>query len=108
MVISAWTLTELASVGSIKARTGAVSPAERATALGAFQRFVSAKLRIVEVEPADFRTATVLVEQSADLRAGDALHLAIARRIDARLATLDRRLGATAAVQGLSTLTLVS
>jgi hypothetical protein len=56
-VISAWTLTEMASVGGIKQRTGAIDAATRQQALAHFQRFVSAELRTVEVEPADFRTA---------------------------------------------------
>ncbi len=60
-MISAWTLTEMASVGGIKQRTGAVDAATRQQALATFQRFASAKLGLMEVEPGDFRTAAVLI-----------------------------------------------
>ena len=96
LVISAWTLTEMASVGGIKQRTGAIDAATRQQALAHFQRFVSAELRTVEVEPADFRTAAVFIDAPLALRAGDALHLAIAHRLGARLASLDRRLNEAA------------
>jgi len=56
----------------------------------------------VEIEPADFRTAAVLIESPATLRAGDALHLAIARRLNARIASIDRRLCAATEVLGLA------
>src|SRR5690606_37313997 len=82
LVISAWALTEMASVGGIKQRTGAIDAATRQQALAHFQRFVSAELRTVEVEPADFRTAAVFIDAPLALRAVDALHLA----------SLDRRL----------------
>jgi len=91
-VISAWVLTEMASVGGIKQRTGAVEPAARQRALANFQRFASSELRTVEVEPADFRTAAVFIDGPVALRAGDALHLAIAHRTGARIASLDCRL----------------
>jgi predicted nucleic acid-binding protein len=39
-----------------------------------------------------FRTAAVLIDTPVALRAGDALHLAVIRRLNARLASLDRRL----------------
>lgn len=96
LVISAWTLTEMACVGGIKQRTGAIDAATRQQALAHFQRFVSAELRTVEVEPADFRTAAVFIDTPLALRAGDALHLAIAHRLGARLASLDRRLNEAA------------
>ena len=60
----------------------------------------------VEIEPADFRTAAVLIESPATLRAGDALHLAIARRLNARIASIDRRLCAATEVLGLSLMAL--
>ncbi|MCK0506881.1 type II toxin-antitoxin system VapC family toxin [Aromatoleum anaerobium] len=101
LMISAWTLTEMASVGGIKQRTGAVDGAMRQAALANFQRFASTHLGTVEIEPADFRTAAVLIETPAALRAGDALHLAVARRLQARIATLDQRLRQAADTLGL-------
>ncbi|MBK7674847.1 MAG: hypothetical protein IPJ27_08755 [Candidatus Accumulibacter sp.] len=45
LMISAWTLTEMASVGGIKERTGVVDAVTRRTALATFQRFVSGQTR---------------------------------------------------------------
>lgn len=88
---SAWLLTEMASVGGIKERTGTIDSELRRDAMAQFQRFVSARVRIVEVDPGDFRTAALLLESPYALRAGDALHLAMARRLRARIGSLDRR-----------------
>lgn len=101
LLISAWTLTEMASVGGIKQRTGSIDGMLRQQALSHFQRFASAELRTVEVEPADFRTAAVFIDSPVALRAGDALHLAITRRSGARIASLDRRLGDAANALGI-------
>jgi uncharacterized protein len=101
LVISAWTLTEMASVGAIKERTGTIDRATRQKALATFRRFASSNLALVEIEPADFRSAAVLIEGPAVLRAGDALHLALAKRLCADLATLDRRLADAAPTCGV-------
>ncbi|MHB1495570.1 MAG: type II toxin-antitoxin system VapC family toxin [Acidithiobacillus sp.] len=100
LVISAWTLTEMASVGGIKERTGAIDSLTRQQALANFQRFASTELETTEIEPADFRTAAVHIESSAALRAGDALHLAAIGRLRARIATLDKGLRTAAGSLG--------
>ena len=102
LMISAWTLTEMASIGGIKQRTGAIDAETRQQAIANFQRFASMHLGTVEVDPADFRTAAVLIESPVALRAGDALHLAVARRLGARIASLDHRLCAAIKLLGLS------
>ena len=102
LMISAWTLTEMASIGGIKQRMGAINADTRQQAIANFQRFASMYLVTVEIDPADFRTAAVLIESPAVLRAGDALHLAIARRLCAKIASLDHRLCAAIKLLGLS------
>ncbi len=92
LMISAWTLTEMARIGGIKQRMGVIDAETRRQTIAAFQRFASMHLGTVEIDPADFRTAAVLIESPAALRAGDALHLAIVRRLGARIASLDQRL----------------
>lgn len=102
LTISAWTLTEMASVGGIKQRTGAIDAVERQKVLANFQRFASGNFGLVEVDPADFRAAAVFIDMPLNLRAGDALHLAVARRIGARLASLDHRMSEAAAAIGVA------
>ncbi len=102
LMISAWTLTEMASIGGIKQRTGAIDANTRQQAIANFQRFASMHLVTVEIDPTDFRTAAVLIESPAVLRAGDALHLAIARRLGAKIASLDHRLCAATEVLGMA------
>ena len=102
LMISAWTLTEMASIGGIKQRTGAIDAETRQQAIANFQRFASMHLVTVEIDPADFRTAAVLIESPTALRAGDALHLAIARRVGARVASLDHKLCSAIKVLGLA------
>lgn len=102
LMISAWTLTGMVSIGGIKQRTGAIDTETRQQALANFQRFASMHLGTAEIEPADFRTAAVLLESPITLRAGDALHLAVARRLGARFASLDHRLCAATEVLGLA------
>jgi predicted nucleic acid-binding protein len=89
LMISVWTLTEMASIGGIKQRTSAIDAETRQQAIANFQRFASMHLGTVEIDPADFRTVAVLIESPTALRAGDALHLAIARRLGAKIASLD-------------------
>lgn len=101
-MISAWTLTEMTSIGGIKQRTGAIDAETRRQALANFQRFTSQNLGMTEIEPTDFRTAAVLIETPTVLRAGDALHLAVARRLGAKLASLDLRMLAAAEVLGIA------
>jgi len=102
LVISAWTLAEIASVGAIKERTGQIGAQDRAAGLAAFQRFVADTLNLAEVEPGDFRTAATLLDlPTTALRAADALHLAIAHRLRANLATLDRRQSMAASHYGI-------
>ena len=99
--ISAWSLTELASVGAIKQRMGHIDALTRQHAMATFQRFASDNLKLAEVDPADFRAAATIIDGSNNLRSSDALHLAIARRLGASLMTLDKRQADAAAGAGL-------
>ena len=92
----------MVSIGGIKQRTGVIDAETRQQAIANFQRFASMHLVTVEIDPTDFRTAAVLIESPTSLRAGDALHLAIARRLSAKIATLDRRLCEAIEVLGLA------
>jgi len=106
--VSAWTLGEMASVDAIKERTGQIDAKEKAAGLATFDHFVSDSLKRVEVDPGDFRAAAVLLDApNLALRAGDALHLAIARRLRAALVTLDQRQASAAQHYGIPVMPLV-
>jgi uncharacterized protein len=97
LTISDWTMTEFASALSIKLRTGALGVEDRAVALSAFTRLCAESFRTLAVGREDFRAAARFADQSdLNLRAGDALHLAICANQGASLCTLDRRLAEAA------------
>ena len=107
LIISDWVVAEFSSALSIKLRTGQLGPQHRAAALAAFARLAAETLRIVPVERASFRRAAGYADQPAlNLRAGDALHLAVCAEMGATLCTLDRRLADAASLAGVEVLAL--
>ena len=87
--LSHWTVTEFSSAAAIQERMGQIDRDQRMLA----ERDLYAWLLALEQTPvlrADFELARDLVSYGpSKLRAPDALHVAIARRIGAPLATLD-------------------
>jgi predicted nucleic acid-binding protein len=58
---------------------------------------------VIRVDPARFAEAAILSDQLDGLRAGDALHLAIAMSIGADIWTRDKRLAKAAKTAGTIT-----
>jgi predicted nucleic acid-binding protein len=107
LTISDWTVTEFASALSIKLRSGSVRAQDRAAALSTFTRLSAESFRVLQVTREEFRAAARLADQSQlNLRAGDALHLAICANQGASLCTLDRRLGKAASQVGVESVLL--
>ena len=94
LAVSAWTATEFVSALGLKVRTKQLEKPAASAALAAFREVGEAHFNVLAVTLADFRAASVyLQEWDLGLRAGDALHLAIAKSNGIKkLLTLDEKM----------------
>lgn len=91
LAVSAWTATEFASALGLKVRMKQLGKPAAAAVLNAFREVGEGYFNWLPVSPADFRIASGYLEKwDLGLRAGDALHLAVAgsNRVK-KLLTLD-------------------
>jgi predicted nucleic acid-binding protein len=89
---------------AIKLRTGQISLEQRAAALAMFNKLVAESFTVLGVTGGQFRAAAKFADQHAlGLRAGDALHLAIASEHGATVHTLDQRLAEAGPALGVPT-----
>jgi predicted nucleic acid-binding protein len=101
LAASPWGITEFSSALALKSRRGELSQADLVLAETELRRFVAGRTRIVEIIALDFYRAAELCAAGVGLRAGDALHLAIAERFGFVICTLDRGMWTAARALGL-------
>jgi predicted nucleic acid-binding protein len=85
LAISEWSLVEFASAAAIKVRTGQTAASLAKQAAARARGFAQTHCRIAVPGREEFRRAAELAgDQNLKLRAGDALHLAIAGSLNVR------------------------
>jgi predicted nucleic acid-binding protein len=105
LLISDWVNTEFSAALSIKLRSEQIDEATRTGSLAGYNCLRRASLTVLPVTPEQFHAAASFADRYAlGLRAGDALHLAIAAKHGATLCTLDRRLSDAGPKLGIATL----
>ena len=106
LVLSDLTAAEFSSALAIHYRTGRAAEGDTRGAFTRFDRWCEQIPLRVDVTPEDVRGAEALIRQlTYPLRTPDALHLVIARRLDATLATFDEALALAAERCGLGVVT---
>ncbi len=102
IVVSDFAAAEVASALSRFVRMGHLDAVEAAEFLAKFDAFRAQTGSPCDLHASDARLAATYVRQfELMLRAPDALHAAICRRLDLTLITLDRRLAAAGEALGL-------
>ncbi|WP_394893049.1 type II toxin-antitoxin system VapC family toxin [Mesorhizobium sp. AaZ16] len=101
--ISWWVETEAAAALSMKIRTRQIDPAQRSLLAAGIRQLVSSSLTVLDVRHDHFLAAARLADGARGLRAGDALHLAIAAERGSVLCTLDKDLAEAGVELGIAT-----
>jgi len=104
LISADWIVTEFASALAIKIRRGELAQKHAKTAWEDFELFSQSGLRLVPVTRAAFTRAARLIRQvRSTLRAGDALHLAMAVETGSTgIVTADGNLEQGALAQGIA------
>ena len=104
LVVSEWSIAEFSSAAAIKVRTGEIASATAKQARARFLDFAQDHCSVAVPQRAEFRRAAELAgEVNLKLRAGDALHLAIAQASKVQgILCLDDTMGASAKMIGLN------
>ncbi len=103
ILVSDLSSAEFASVVGIRLRSGLLPPAKAREAFLNLDVWIDQNAETVEARTSDIRDAEAMLRRlDLVLRAPDAIHLAIAQRLGAELATFDQRMADCARAIGLS------
>jgi predicted nucleic acid-binding protein len=106
IVISSFAAAEVVSAVARRVRTREISADEAKATFSAMDAWIARKGGRTPTINADVRRADVVMRRlDLNLRTPDALHIAIAERLGAEMATFDDRMVAAARVLGLSVTT---
>jgi predicted nucleic acid-binding protein len=101
IAVSGWSLVELNSALARKVRMDRLPVGERDAILRHFEAHIRPTFTVLEIDNGSYRLAAKISEQHEwGIRAGDALHLAVASQNHMPLATFDRHLASGAAALG--------
>lgn len=105
---ASWCVTEFASAVSVKVRGGSFSELQAERAWQEFEEACNGDIELLSVQEQDFSTAASLCRVGLSaMRAGDALHLAVAMRHRCSLMlSLDRNLNLNAQANDLDVVNL--
>lgn len=102
LIVSDFGVAEFSSGVARRVRTGDLSVTDAHTAFATFEGWMARTVQRIEMVPADVTTATAFIRRlDLNLRAPDALNLAIAQRVGARLMTFDVGMEASARKLGV-------
>jgi uncharacterized protein len=102
VVASDFVAAEFADVVARRCRAKSMTEAEGRLAFANFDQWIAQYTANALIEPSDFRDAERFIRRlDLPLRAPDAIHLAIARRLGAELATFDQRMADSARALGI-------
>ena len=102
LLVSDFAAAEFASALGRRVRTGGLTAAEGRTIFAVFDAWVARTAQRVEAVPADMLVAEGFLRRlDLTLRTPDALNIAIARRLDATLASFDDKMAVCARALGV-------
>jgi hypothetical protein len=105
MIVSDWAMAETASAIAMKVRTGALAVETAREALVDFDSWVAVVGSQEAVVPGDIAAAANFLRRfDLPLKAPDALHIAVCRRLGAGLLTFDTQMALAAARLGCTVL----
>lgn len=106
LVVSDWAAAEFASAVARRVRMGQLGVEHARALFPTFDGWVSGCANRVELAPTGLAVASALLRRlDLALRKPDAVHVAMAQRVDAKLATFDAKLADAARRTGLAVLT---